>query len=186
MAESVLLSPDFIKQCVRYEPETGKLYWRERPAHLFLYRSDAKGWNRKHAGRETFTFRLPNGYLQGAVKKVHLYAHRVAWAIAKGYWPLEIDHINGIKDDNRLINLREVTTTQNRQNGRLHRDNTSGVIGVTWREKFKTWRVRIVVNKKEVCLGCFKNFDEAVAVRKLANIKHGFHPNHGRHSVTRG
>jgi hypothetical protein len=75
-------------------------------------------------------------------------AHRLVWLYVNGTWPNgQLDHINGIKDDNRICNLREATTAQNQQNLRRPRsDNTSGYLGVTWDKRRGKWRAQIGTN----------------------------------------
>lgn len=104
-------------------------------------------------------------------------AHRVIWLLVVGYWPKdEIDHINQIRDDNRWVNLREVTRTENAKNLARRRDNKSGVTGVFWNPINENWRVAV----SSKCFGSFKTKEEAIKVRKAAEIKYGFHPNHGK------
>lgn len=112
-------------------------------------------------------------------------AHRLAWLYVYGCFPEhEIDHINGIKTDNRLCNLREVTHTENHQNKPTYKSNKSGITGVYFNTTKNRWLSYITVNKRRINLGCFRYKMPAIATRKLAEIKHGFHKNHGRkHSV---
>ena len=108
-------------------------------------------------------------------------AHRIAWLFHYGAWPAgEIDHINGIRDDNRIINLRDVTHMENRRNSKRSVNNTSGVTGVSWYKKTGMWSSRIRVDGKWKFLGYFDDFNEAVKTRRSAEREHGFHLNHGR------
>jgi len=91
-----------------------------------------------------------------------------------------IDHINGIKDDNRINNLRDVTRSQNHQNRKLAKHNTSGVIGVYWRSDTNKWAAQINSNNKRLVLGCYTNKQDAINARRLAEKNLGFHSNHGR------
>lgn len=91
-----------------------------------------------------------------------------------------IDHINGIKDDNRIANLRQVSDEENARNKKRHFRNKSGVMGVTWSKADKKWRVRIGVSGKYKCLGSFHSLEEAISVRKKAEHDLGYHENHGR------
>lgn len=78
---------------------------------------------------------------------------------------MEIDHINRIKDDNRIENLRVVTKRQNCCNLST---NTSGIPGVIWCKQQKKWRARIWVNGKNKHLGLFENIEDAKVARKKA------------------
>jgi len=96
-------------------------------------------------------------------------------------WPQdEIDHINGIRTDNRLVNLRSVTHRENQKNIKRSTCNTSGRVGVRWEGHRSKWRSAIKVDGREKHLGSFDSFAEASAARKAAEIKYGFHKNHGR------
>ena len=105
-------------------------------------------------------------------------AHRLAWLYVYGCWPDEIDHINQIRDDNRIANLRSVDRTTNCQNASRQKSE-SGVTGLVKRYTGK-WEARIQVNKKYIYLGIFSTKSEAIAARKAANVKYGFHENHGK------
>ncbi len=95
----------------------------------------------------------------------------------------EIDHINGDRTDNRICNLRDVTSAGNSCNRRRQDRNTSGVTGVAWDKRASRWQARIGLNGKQKYLGYFDSLDEAVAARKAAELELGFHPNHGRAAI---
>ena len=97
-----------------------------------------------------------------------------------------IDHINGDPFDNRIDNLRLVTQRENSMNRRLSCNNKSGVIGVHYYSSRKQWQAQITSEGKKINLGRFDNFDDAVKVRKDAEIKYGFHENHGRDGIVDG
>ncbi len=107
--------------------------------------------------------------------------HRVAWFIYYGYWPkYTIDHINGIRDDNRIVNLRDVEHKENQKNLSIQKSNTSGYTGVYWNKPTKNWRVKIEVDGKQIHIGYFKKIQQAIKARAEAEKKYGFHKNHGR------
>lgn len=85
---------------------------------------------------------------------------------------LYVDHINGIKNDNRKCNLRIVTNSQNSMNAKIRSDNTSGVTGVSWNKLLEMWDANIVINNKTLHLGYSSDFDEAVVLRKNAEDKY--------------
>ena len=187
MATKPLPTPQYLRQLLRYEPETGKLFWRERPANLFKpdgYRTPegcAANWNSRWAGKEAFTANIGTGHLHGRIDyKAHL-AHRVAWALHYGEWPKgEIDHINHDPADNRVENLRDVTHSENLKNQSLRRNNRSGVTGVKLRQEGGPWIANIKHAGKLIYLGKFDRFEDAVAARKEAEGRYGYHANHGR------
>lgn len=179
------VSPALLSELIRYEAATGKLYWLPRLPHhcpqdsIFSAECLARRWTTRYAGKEALTAKLRNGYLVGSVLDYIASAHRVAWAVANGRWPEnEIDHINGVRDDNRLVNLRDVTRTENHRNAGL-KINTSGVLGVSWNTERRKWIAQITVDGKNNYLGQFDTITEAAEVRRQANLRFGFHPNHG-------
>lgn len=186
MKKRKLPSPRVLRRLLSYDPETGELTWKERPVWLGkpgnkTISANVKGWNTKYAGKPAFTAPDPAGHLRGNILRTCCLAHRVAWAIHHGEWPSDqIDHINGDPSDNRIVNLRDVDQLTNCKNVSLRSDNSSGRVGVGWYPKREKWRARICVNKRQMTLGYFDSFDEAVAAREVAEARHDFHPNHGR------
>lgn len=181
-----LPSPDLIRDLLIFDPDTGKLFWRERSDQMFAAgrytaRATALTWNKRNAGREAFTAINDRGYLVGSIQARTLRAHRVAWCIASGAWPEnDIDHINGITTDNRLENLRAVSHAENGRNQRMPSHNRSGRVGVFWHASSCRWRASIKINGRERYIGAFEQFDRAVEARSLAESQLKFHENHGR------
>jgi hypothetical protein len=113
-----------------------------------------------------------NGYRLIAIDGVRLYAHRLAWLHTHGEWPKwGIDHINGVRDDNRLANLRDVPPNVNSQNlGRAKSHNALGVLGVRrMRDKFQA---RIVVDGKVAYLGTYAELAQARDAYLAAKRQH--------------
>lgn len=103
-----------------------------------------------------------NGYLTLSFDSKLYYAHRLAWFYVYKKFPEGmIDHINGVKTDNRIENLRDVSSFENLQNSKIHKDNKSGYKGVWWNKKDKAWRVQIFVKGKRINLGAHKNVEDA-------------------------
>ena len=95
---------------------------------------------RKATGKAAVS-RDKDGYILVGFMYKKYRAHRVAWAIHHGSWPDgEIDHINGVRDDNRIENLRCVSRHENKKNTAIPSHNTSGVVGVTWHKPSRKWR----------------------------------------------
>lgn len=96
-------------------------------------------------------------------------AHRLAWLYVYGELPDGgIDHVNRIKDDNRIVNLRVAGQSQNMQ-------NLSGLRGVRWDSDRKRWSACIKLNYKNIHLGRFEKLDDAVMARKQAEAKYFTH-----------
>ena len=174
-----------MRRLVEYCPETGLFKWRKRPAWMFGGENrHKKSWHSNFAGKQTFSTSGARGYLQGCVFGVMIYAHRAAWAFHYGEWPSgPIDHINGVRTDNRIENLRVVNNKGNSRNRAISSRNTSGVMGVTWDARKSKWMAKIGVNGKEIFLGLFDQKSDAAKARKAADLKYNFHPNHGRATV---
>ena len=180
MADREIPTPETLRQLLRYEPETGKLFWRCRPMEMFASTSRAKAWNGQWADKEAFTSLNSHGYKQGKIWGRKLKGHRVAWAVCLGEWPsLPIDHINGDRSDNRVANMRLATTVENGQNTKRPRTNTSGQVGVSFNRAARKWRAYIGQGAGSY-IGQFESFEEAVGARILAEKRAGYHENHGR------
>jgi len=174
------IDPQILRKLLRYEPETGKLYWLERPREFFGSDRLWRSWNTRYAGQEAFTADNGVGYRIGSIFGRHHLAHRVGWAIVHGQYPVVTDHINGDRSDNRLCNLRSIEGWQNALNSRLHARNTSGHVGVTWHAPAQKWAAQLSYRGKAKFLGLFATKEEAIAARSSASAEYGFHPNHGR------
>ena len=155
------LTQEKVKKLFWYDAESGGLYWR---CSLNNY---IKPWSK--AGKVT-----GHGYIQvHAHKKVHQ-AHRIAFLYAHGYLPKQVDHINGVRTDNRLKNLRAATNSQNGMNRGVQANNISGYKGVTFHKKVGNFQARICVGGVIKSLGFFKDAKEAHnAYVKAAGELHG-------------
>lgn len=175
MASKALPSPEVLRQLLRYEPETGKLFWRERGPEWFSTYRACRAWNGRYAETEAFTSEDRNGYRQGNLLN-HVYrAHRIIWAMQTGQWPnQEIDHRNTLRNDNSWDNLREAGRGQNVSNQRISRRNTSGTKGVSWCKRDSTWRAEIGVGGRTIVLGYFSDKEEAASAYAKASAQmHG-------------
>lgn len=150
-------SDDELKRKLHYDPATG----------VFTYKISPHG--RIKAG-SVAGFKHKSGYIYIGRYK----AHRLAWFFYYGAWPeKDIDHINGIKTDNRIANLRETDDAHNCRNKKHITNHTlSAFRGVTYHKTERSkpkWRVRITDNEgKRISIGLFDSLDEAIAARILA------------------
>lgn len=143
---------------LRYDQNTGHLWWNQ---------VRKKSLKDKPAGADQ------HGYVRLIVDGEKLYAHRLAWFYVHGEWPEhEIDHINRVRNDNRIKNLRCVTRMQNGCNMPRPRDNTSGFIGVSWAKRERLFEAYITVNRRRMNLGYFKRAAEAYRARQAAEDKY--------------
>jgi len=103
-------------------------------------------------------------------------SHRLAWFYVYGVMPtMQIDHINGIRDDNSIVNLREVSFSENSQNQRIsHKDSTFGMLGIDYNKSKKRFRARIQTNGRRITLGGFSTAEEAF--NAYLDAKRKYHP----------
>ena len=170
----LLPSAEFLHQCFLYNPETGSLKWKERPAaHFNGNAAIAKTMNACYANKEAGSLMNSGHKSVGLTPFRKLLVHRVIYKMMTGEDPpLLLDHKNGIPDDNRWENIRNATYNQNGHNRGARRDNRSGLRGVYWRKDTKKYFSRICVNGKVIGLGCFDSASEAHAAFNLAAKKY--------------
>lgn len=156
------LTADALRKRVRYEPETG----------LFFAN---KAFGKLPAGRQLGYVCKDTGYLVISLNHRIYKAHRLAWLYMTGSWPIDrIDHINGVKLENRFSNLREATDAGNNHNRhRAQSNNKFGLHGVYVHPKGK-FLAHIRVNKKKIHLGSFDTPEQAVSAYLAAKLIH--HP----------
>jgi len=166
------------------DAEAGTLTWRERTPDMFEHakfpNQACASWNGRYAGKLA-SIANSDGYKIGKIFNKAYKAHRVIWAIHHGEWPAhEIDHINGNKSDNRIGNLRDVTSAENARNQSMRSINTSGCMGVSFHATRNKWEAHIGVDGKKEYLGIFIEKSDAIAARAAAEIKYKYHKHHGR------
>ena len=180
MATKPLPSQEVLRQLLDYDPETGSLRWKERSRYWFATDRSHSTWNARFVGKPALAAMDSSGYLVGWVLSQHCRAHRIIWKLQIGTDAVGVDHINGDRSDNRWVNLREAAPSENMKNMKRNASNTSGAMGVSYHKNRGKWHVSIRADGVVVHLGNYADYDEAVAVRKAAEVKHGFHRNHGR------
>lgn len=173
MGSKILPIPQKLRELLRYDPDTGKLFWLPRPREMFTRDRLFVTWNKRFSGKEAFTATSRQGYKVGAVFDVVVAAHKVIWAMEKGYWPSQqIDHVSGQRSDNRIRNLREATSSQNSMNTKIRSDNTSGYRGVSFHKLTGKWVARIVANKSRFYLGMHPTAERASEAYEAASKKY--------------
>lgn len=157
---------EFLKSIMRYNPEDGKFLATSNrgPSRI----GEEKGWVDHY------------GYRMIQVKGKTYKAHRLAFAFMGQDIPKFVDHINGERSDNRWLNLRPATRSQNMQNQRKRSDNISGVKGAHWCKTNKKWVAQISINGSRKFIGYFPDLIGAeLAVRKVRDGLHMEYANHG-------
>jgi len=169
---------DILRELVSVTPD-GRLFWRNRPRSYFSSDKDWKRWNSRYAEKEAFNTANAYGYKTGRVLGVSIYAHRVVWALHTGAWPYPfLDHINGIRSDNRVENLRVVSKQENNRNARKRVDNKSGHTGIT--KVGDRFQVNVRFNGKQKTVGYYRDLNEAISVRDQAYKTFGYSERHGK------
>jgi hypothetical protein len=154
-----------IKEYLEYYPKTGIFKWIKSPHHTIELDSVAGTTNKR-------------GYVHIQFNKKKYLAHRLAWFYLFGAWPKEIDHINGICDDNRIKNLRAVSHSINNRNSKLYKNNKLGYPGI--RKHGSKWVAQIGGRKNRAYLGIYATWFDAVCAKKAAEYRLGYHVNHAR------
>ena len=180
------LTYEYVNSRLRYEPETGLFFWKEKPPVAGESKTESrcrKTWNTRYAEKEAgCEHRVGrNSYEVIRIDDTLYRAHRIAWLLHYGEWPKDqVDHINGNGLDNRIENLRDVTNQENHKNRSLNSNNSSGVTGVWFHKQVQKWAAEIKIDGKKRCLGLFADINAAARARKEAERKYSFHKNHGR------
>lgn len=171
---------NYLNECLLYDHKNGIISWKKRPNNHFSANNVHAAFNAKFAGCAVGRADR-KGYLIFEIDGSVMFCHRVAFAMFHRRFPSgEIDHINGVKNDNRIENLRDVPGRENSKNKSVYKNNVSGVPGVGIFKRLNKWKVRINVNGDDIHLGYFTSFIEACEARIVAEVKYGFHKNHGR------
>ena len=182
MASNPLPPIDFLRECVDYDPETGRFVWRERPLSHFREDHIGRTWNKRLAGLTAFTTVDRDGYLRGEVLQLdgprwRVRAHRAAFLLMTGRTPDLVDHINGRPDDNRWANLREADSLGNARNRRSKKGLPKGVFA-GYKGRFEA---RIGYQDRKIYLGIYDTPGEAhAAYCAFAQRHHGEFFNDGR------
>lgn len=174
------VDPGLLRKMLRYDPETGHLFWKNRTFDMFTdgghtAEHTCAKWNSRYGETQAFTTIDRKGYPMGAIFNHTYRAHRVIWAIVYGEWPPDqIDHINGIRTDNRIANLRRATNSQNSRNRGAQSNNRTGYKGVFYDNRVKKYVAILVVDGKQHRGGCFLSVEDAAAAyANLCREHHG-------------
>lgn len=154
---SIPLTHELLKQTLDYDPETG----------VFIWIAVRKG---QSVGRIAGNIYPGQGYRKIYINNKNYFAHRLAWFYVHGEWPEIVDHINRDKSDNRIVNLRAATKSQNAMNARTWNSNTTGARGVSV-DKNGRFHAYLRTGKDRINIGHFDTLAEAKAARKALALK---------------
>ena len=169
------VTPEVLRDLLDYNPESGELWWKPRPLEYFEDRGgrytaerSKRIFDTSFAGTRALNCLNLNGYPRGNIFGRLMLAHRAAYMIMTGQ-PLtsaqQVDHINGIRSDNRWANLRLATNTQNQHNSRSAKGSSSSFVGVSWDRFANKWCAYICPENRKVHLGYFESEIEAALAR---------------------
>ncbi len=156
------------------------MIWNE----VFKYKDGHIFWNIKRRkvkfGSEAGSCKS-HGYKVVRVNGRQFLVHRIIWEMHNGAIPegMEIDHINHVRDDNRIENLRIVSHADNMKNQKMNINNKSGHHGVSLCRSRGKWLAKITANGSHIFLGHFDTIEEAIDARMNAITQLKFHENHG-------
>ena len=161
-----MLTQDYVQELLDYNPYTGNLIWKKILSP------------RRQVGDIAGCDKHRTGYSQVQINGKQYAIHRIVWLWVYGDWPKQqIDHINGIRSDNRLVNLREASPKENQQNRGINKNNTSGYRNVSWDKYAKKWRAQFYREGKLYILGLYDSPEEANVVYLKEKAKyHEFQP----------
>jgi hypothetical protein len=153
-----MISQETLREWLHYDPDTGDFTWLVSPASNIKPGTPAGNFG--------------NVYLRITISGKTYYAHKLAWLYMTGEWPPnEVDHINQMKSDNRIINLRLATKSEQAQNRPASGHSQLGVKGVFLSENGDRYRARIMCAGVRYYLGIFDTLEEAARVRRDAELK---------------
>ena len=148
-----------VREILDYSAETGLFTWKPRAAQ--------RQWSSRYAGKKAG--RTLRGYIEISLNGKRYQAHRLAWLWHYGTWPNgSLDHINRVRADNCICNLRLADKSQNNWNSKLCVRNTSGFPGVYWVKRWERWCAKIQIRGKSIHLGHFPSRELAVLARQRA------------------
>lgn len=179
------LTQEILHELIDLDHETGFVFHKAIDVKWFSDNSyfTAQGMcDRRNVRWAGVQAKNPNklGYYRISLLGKRYLLHRVIWLYLYGEWPDVIDHENGIPNDNRPCNLRNVSRSLNQKNHKIHKNNTSGCMGVSFMKELGKWRVRIFVEGKVKHIGVYDSYEEAVLVRKSLEKENDYHENHAR------
>lgn len=153
-----MLTQEHLREVLTYHPDTGLFCWKASPVGTIKAGSVAGSFH-------------SNGYRQISIDGRRYYAHRLTFLYMEGAMPpAQVDHVNGVRDDNRWCNLRHATPSQNSANTRVR--SVLGVKGVA--RNHKRFKATIQINGQNRYLGTFDTIAEAAAAyERAANDLHG-------------
>ena len=171
--KEAIITQELIKERLHYDKNTGVFTWLDVKANAHRMRGKVAG------------SLLTTGYIQIELrvneKRYAFRAHRLAWLYEHGEFPKGgLDHINHVKTDNRIKNLRIASQRENMKNISMSSRNTTGHTGVYFKKSHGKYCASVRVDYKQIHIGYFENLEDAAKAAQEAREHYGFHVNHGQ------
>lgn len=152
-----MLTQERLKELLHYDPESGVFTWLH--TRSVVWAGDIAGTLKN------------DGYIVISIDGVRYGAHRLAFLYMTGSMPdVEVDHKNCVKADNRWVNLRLASRSENCLNRGMLGHNKSGHKGVSWNSNKRRWIARAQINGKPIHIGAFKSLEEAAKAYEVFAI----------------
>jgi hypothetical protein len=149
-----------------FKYKEGRLYWNKNTSFMNLIGKEAESIDSR-------------GYYTVSFNNKKVLAHRLIFSMFHGYLPELVDHIDGNKLNNNICNLRAATKSENQQNTKITKRNTSGEKSIIWRKDTNKWRVRIRSNNVIYDGGSY--FDKNQAIKIARDLREKLHGKFARH-----
>lgn len=176
--ENLMLTQEKLKEVLRYEPDTGKFYWKKLGKMVRIVSVGDEAGSVDNSER--------SGYVRIYLDGKNARAHQLAWLHETGEWPkTQIDHINGIRTDNRICNLREANINENAWNAKVRTDNTVGIKGLSvhkTRHGTLNYKARVgFYGKRRSKYFPYTDDGKAQAIEWLQHTRANLHQDYARH-----
>lgn len=166
------LTQELIAKVLKYDALSGTLIWISNLHSKRVVPNSRAGSLVKSTGYRNISL-FGRTYLE----------HQLIWFICNGVWPKgQIDHINQIRDDNRIVNLRDVSKADNARNRSRNPNSKLGEHGIWFNIRTNKYVAEITLNGKKVYQKSFDDIDVAINERRIKSLELGFHTNHGSQS----
>lgn len=163
--DSKIITQKYLQEIFDYKD--GNLLWKNKTV-------DSIGRSKNHLNGQIAGTLEKHGYLRVRVNNKNYLIHRLIFMYHYGYFPIQVDHIDGNTLNNHIENLRQATNAQNCKNSKLSINNKSGVKGVSWHKASRKWMAHLQTVEKRHFIGYFNELDKAkIAIIEARNKLHG-------------